>query len=651
MEQRYLEGISRRILESSGDCVKILDLSGHVVYVNPAGIELMDLCGPEDMLNRVWADLWEGQEREAAIAAVARATAGGRATFEGFCRTAAGAAKWWDVIVTPVTDERGGIIQLLAVSRDITERRREEAFRAGQHQVLEMIATGASLHSILRSLVQLIEHQSDGMLCSILLVDDDGLRLRHGAAPSLPGSFTSALDALLMGPGPASVGAGVQLGQSVIVTDIVESSSEEYRALAAPHGIRACWSSPILSAHEKVLGSFAMYYRVPRAPTREEQRLIDVASDIARIAIEHHRAQEALRQSEARNRAILRAIPDWMFILSTEGVFLDYHAKDPEKLMIPPAVFLGKTVRDVMPPPLAEALHGAFARTLVSDEPEELEYAVGADHEQRFYQACVVRCDDRILSIVRDVTDRRRAEMDLAEQRRELTHLSRVAMLGELSGALAHELSQPLTAILSNAQAARRFLDADPVDLPELRPTLDDIIRNDRRAASVIDRLRALLKKGDSVLQPLNMNDVAREVLDLVQSDLLVRRMSVTTLLPASLPPVLGDRVQLQQVMLNLVLNACDAMADTDQPDRRLTLATSVDHEYVEVAVSDRGVGIPEHQLDAVFEPFVTFREQGLGLGLAISRSIVLAHHGRLVAENNADRGATFRCFLPVMRE
>jgi C4-dicarboxylate-specific signal transduction histidine kinase len=221
-------------------------------------------------------------------------------------------------------------------------------------------------------------------------------------------------------------------------------------------------------------------------------------------------------------------------------------------------------------------------------------------------------------------------------------------MLGELTGALAHELSQPLAAILSNAQAARRLLDADSLDVPGLRATLDDIIRNDTRAGAVIDRLRTLLKKGTSVRQALNLNDVTREVLDLTRSDLLARRISVTTRLAPALPSVLGDRVQLQQVVLNLVLNACDAMDETSPRDRTLTLETTADHECVDVAISDCGAGIPANQLNAVFEPFVTFRPQGLGLGLAISRSIVISHGGRITAENNRDRGVTLRCRFPI---
>jgi two-component system, LuxR family, sensor kinase FixL len=338
-----------------------------------------------------------------------------------------------------------------------------------------------------------------------------------------------------------------------------------------------------------------------------------------------------------------------MFVLSADGVFLHYHAKDPVRLLVPPSEFIGRSVREVLPPALAEPLSAAFAKALVSDEPEKLEYTIGADDQERFYEATVVRCDgDKVLSIVRDITDRRRAELDAAAQRHELTHLNRVAVLGELTGALAHELSQPLAAILSNAQAARRVLEGEAMDVPELRATLDDIIRNDKRAGAVIDRLRTLLKKGTSVRQPLNLNEVAREVLDLTRSDLLGRRVAVTTRLASSLPPVLGDRVQLQQVVLNLVLNACDAMEGTSPRERSLMLETAADGEFVDVAISDCGVGIPANQLNAVFEPFVTFRPQGLGLGLAISRSIVMSHGGQITAENNPDRGVTLRCRFPI---
>jgi PAS domain S-box-containing protein len=642
--------ISRNILESSSDCVKVLDLGGRVAYVNPAGVELMELCGAEEMLSRPWVDFWEGEYHHVACDAVARAKAGERARFEGFCKTTAGTPKWWDVVVAPVTDDDGTLVQLLVVSRDITASRREEAFRAGQHRVLELIATGASLHDVLTSLVRFIEQQADGMLCSVLLLDDDGIHVSHGAAPSLPAAYVKAVDGAAIGPRAASCGTAMYWGRPVIVTDILNDPLwEDYRELAAAHGLRACWSAPILSARKAVLGSFAMYYTEPRGPTRDELQLIDSASDIGGIAIEHQRAQEALRRSEERNRAILRAIPDWVFIVSTDGVFLDYHGKDTEKLLVPPEVFLGKTMWEILPPWLADAHQASFLRALASGEPEKLEYSLGSDQAQRFYEACVVPCDgDKVLSIVRDITDRKRAELDATQQRRELAHLSRVAMLGELTGALAHELSQPLAAILTNAQAARRFLSREPMDVSELRASLDDIIGNSKRAGAVIDRLRTLLKKGDSVMEPLSLNDVAQDVLDLVRSDLLARRVSVSTDLASCMPRIVGDRVQLQQVVLNLLLNACEAMTDTEQGERRLTVTTAVADDLVQMSIADRGIGIHEGQLEVIFEPFVTFRAGGLGLGLAICRSIMLAHGGRILAENNADRGATFRCFLPA---
>jgi C4-dicarboxylate-specific signal transduction histidine kinase len=341
-----------------------------------------------------------------------------------------------------------------------------------------------------------------------------------------------------------------------------------------------------------------------------------------------------------------------MFLTTLEGVFLDYHARDPSSLHLAPSAFLGKRITEVLPPPIGGTLAHAFARVGASDVPETVEYTLGSDDDsERFYEACIVRCDgDKILSIVRDVTNSKRAELEASAQRRELAHLGRVATLGELTGALAHELSQPLTAVLSNAQAARHLASRDPVDTPELRAAIDDIIRNNKRAGMVIQRLRALLRKEGTALQPVNLNDVVREVVDLARSEVVSRRITVTSTLAPEIPFVLGDRIQLQQVVLNLVMNACDAMSDTHAAKRHLALATAMEESFVQLVVSDRGVGIPHDQLEQVFEPFVTFRDQGLGLGLAISRSIVSAHRGSIRAENNAnaDGGATFRCFLPV---
>jgi PAS domain S-box-containing protein len=647
---RQAEELNRRIVDSTGDCMKILDLDGRLLYMNPVGLRMLELTDVSGLLNRAMAEFFDGEARRAAEDALAQARRGGSGRFQYLMRTMSGVAKWWDAVVTPITDASGTVVQLLAISRDITERRRDEAFRAAQHQVLEMIATGRALPEVLDSVVRLVENQSDGMLCTVLLLDEDGVSVRHGAAPSLPDDYIKGINGLSIGPRAGSCGTAMYRGTRVIVADILTDPLwEGHRDVALRFGLRACWSTPIFSPQRKVLGSLAMYYRAPREPGDEELRLIEAAADIARIAIEQQRAYQALQHSEARNQAILRAIPDWMFLTTVGGVFLDYHARDASKLHAAPASFLGRNIRDVMPPSIAGALAAGFTRASVSDEPEKVEYTLGIEDAERFYEACIVRCDgDKILSIVRDITERKRSDLELDAHRRELAHLSRVAMLGELSGALAHELSQPLTAVLSNAQAARHVLDREPLDVELLRETLDDIIRNDKRAGAVIDRLRALLRKDGIALHPVDLNDVAREVVDLAYGELASRRVTVKSTLPSTIPPVLGDRVQLQQVVLNLVLNACDAMNGTHATDRHLALSTMASDGFVELVVADRGPGIPDGQLERVFEPFVTFREEGLGLGLAISRSIVTAHGGSIRAENNADGGATFRCLLPV---
>jgi PAS domain S-box-containing protein len=645
-----LRQVRHRTLESRRECLKILDLDGRLIYINRAGLERLGVASHDQLLHRPWVDLWGTKDRDAVEEAIARAKAGEIGRFQRPCRTPAGIMKWWDVVVTPIVDGSGAVVQLLAVSRDVSAPWKAEAFQAGQHQVLEMIATGAPLPEVLTLLAHLIEDQCDGPMCSVLLLDTDGAYVRLGAAPSLPDDYTGRLDGQPVGARVGSCGTVMQLGRPVIVTDIASDPHwDVLRDAALASGLRACWSTPILSSQKKVLGSFAMYRDTPRGPSREELRLVETAADLAGAAIDHHRSLEALRQSEQRNRAILRAIPDWMFVMSSEGVFLDCHVKNPQDLLEPPEVFLGKSVHEILPPWLAEAHIRMFEQALATNEPERLEYSLQSGHEERFYESCIVRCDsDKLLSIVRDITDRKRAELDAAAQRHELAHLNRVLILAEQSGALAHELSQPLAAILANAQAARRLLDRSPPELGDLRDTLDDVIKSGKRAGTVIQRLRELLKKSNVSLQPLDLNEVTREVLDLTRSDLLLRRMPITTALSPGIPPVLGDRVQLQQVILNLVLNACDAMSTVEPADRQLTLTTVADDDCVQIAVADRGIGIPDGELDSVFDPFVTHREQGLGLGLAISRSIVLAHRGRIQAENNAGRGATFRCFLPL---
>ena len=249
-----------------------------------------------------------------------------------------------------------------------------------------------------------------------------------------------------------------------------------------------------------------------------------------------------------------------------------------------------------------------------------------------------------------DITARKQAELETARQRNEMAHLSRVTMLGELSGSLAHELNLPLTAILSNAQAAQRVLANGEVDLAELREILNEIVSEDKRAAEVIRRLRLLLKKGEVQWQSLCINEVVHDVLELMRSDLINQKVTVDCELPQNLPIVTGDPVQLQQVLLNLVVNACDAMANCAIPERRILIRTGIENgsRAVSVSVTDRGDGIPAEKLEQIFEPFFSTKAKGMGLGLSVCRTIITAHRGKLWATNNPDHGATFHFSLPV---
>jgi two-component system sensor kinase FixL len=224
--------------------------------------------------------------------------------------------------------------------------------------------------------------------------------------------------------------------------------------------------------------------------------------------------------------------------------------------------------------------------------------------------------------------------------------------MGELAASLAHELNQPLTAILSNAQAAQRFLAAEVVDLEQISEILSDIVADDKRAGDVIRRLRVLFKKSDPEHASLDLNEVVGEVARLVRNDAFLRNVAMSLELAPGLPRVRGDRVQLQQVVLNLVLNGFEAMREPGAGERTLVIRTArEDAAAVRVEVQDSGVGVDEKDVDRMFQPLYTTKAEGLGMGLAIVRTIVDAHGGGLGAVNNAQGGATVHFTLPVGTE
>jgi PAS domain S-box-containing protein len=258
----------------------------------------------------------------------------------------------------------------------------------------------------------------------------------------------------------------------------------------------------------------------------------------------------------------------------------------------------------------------------------------------------------RMRGVSRDCTAQKQADQETLLLRQEIAHVGRVSMMGQLASALAHEINQPLGAILRNTEAAELFMENESPDLDEIRAILADIRKDDQRAGSVIDRMRALLKRHDLETRPLDVGELVGDVASLARADAAARQVKLDVDVAGGLPLVRGDRVHLQQVLLNLILNGMDALNGVSRQDRRVSVTARLDGaQTVEIAVSDTGHGIPADKLAHVFDPFFTTKPNGIGMGLPISRTIIEAHGGRLWAENNNGGGAAFRFTLPIAEE
>ena len=253
-----------------------------------------------------------------------------------------------------------------------------------------------------------------------------------------------------------------------------------------------------------------------------------------------------------------------------------------------------------------------------------------------------------------DITEHKTLQAEIERQRQSLVSLTRVSAIGELSGAMAHELNQPLTAILSNAQAIQRMIRRDPVNMEDLRGAVADIIEDDSRAGDVIRHLHTLLRREDAARAPVDMTGLVQKVIGLVRNELVTRQVLPVIEVPGDAPPVLGDAVQLQQLLLNLILNAMEAICGAGQKNGIVIIAghvvTNEKESQYHLSVSDTGPGIKNEVMEKLFEPFLSTKKQGLGLGLSISRAIVTGHGGAIRAENNNWGGATFHVFLPLAR-
>jgi len=281
----------------------------------------------------------------------------------------------------------------------------------------------------------------------------------------------------------------------------------------------------------------------------------------------------------------------------------------------------------------------------------------GADGTYRWFLRRAMALRDDAGNIIRwygtsiDIEDRKRAEEALHAARAELAHVTRLTTLGEVGASIAHEVNQPLASVVAHAEACLRWLDRETPELDEARNAAQSIVKDGKRAGEVIRRVRALANKTDTQKAPLDLNDVVHEVIALVQRELASRRVALRTELAPVLPVVLADRVQMQQVMINLVINGIEAMEGvTDRPRVLVIRSSQDDADQVSIAVKDSGVGIAAEDADRLFGAFVTTKSNGMGMGLSICRRIIQAHGGRIWFEPNPSGGAAFRFTLPVHR-
>jgi C4-dicarboxylate-specific signal transduction histidine kinase len=442
-----------------------------------------------------------------------------------------GTVRYIHAVGHPVMGASGDVVELVGSSIDITERKRAELLRDGENCILEMIARDALLEEILENLVRVVEAQFAGLLCSVLLLDEDGQHARHGAAPSLPDAYSKAIDGLSIGPTAGSCGTAMYRRETVIVTDILEDPLwKAYRGVAEPYGFRACWSTPILAHSGKPLGSFAMYYREPRSPSPAEIRALEMATHLAGIAIE---------------------------------------------------------------------------RKLAREERERL----------------------------------RRAQADLA-------HINRVTTLGELTASLAHDIKQPIAAAVTDAKTCLRWLHRDEPELAEASEAALRAVKDVTRAADIINRISLLFKKEALQHELVDVNVLIKEMIVLLRGEASRYSVSIHGELGSDLPMIMADRVQLQQVLMNLMLNGIEAMKDIGVGD--LTIKSQQhDNRQVLISVGDTGVGLEPDKAEQIFNAFFSTKPQGTGMGLPISKSIIESHGGRLWATSNSGPGATLLFTLP----
>ncbi|WP_372521841.1 PAS domain S-box protein [Sulfuricaulis sp.] len=614
------------VVDSSNDAIFSLMVDRTIRTWNPAAEKLFGYSAAE-IVGRDISILAPPDRRDKALAVFEKVREGLSVNqLETICRHKDGTLIEASLNVAPIRNEQGQVTGASAAVRDITGRKRaEEALQQSEFKFRALFES---------NVVPLAFWRADGC---ILDANDAYLRLT--------------------GFSRAELEAGQVRWAELTAPEHSHLDRRAIEEFATGKQTVALYEKEYVlrdGRHIPVMISISL---LPGHRDRGVSMLIDLT--------EQKRSQERLEESRAQikdERAFLRQVididPNFIFAKDREGRFTLVNRAVADAYGTSVENLVGKTDADFNPN--VEEVE-AFRRTdlEVMDTLQERfmpeEHITDSKGKVRWLQTVkrpIIEKDgtvNQVLGSATDITERRQAELEMARQRTELSHITRVSMMGELTSSLAHELNQPLTAILSNVQTVIRLLDGPVPDMMEIREILGDIVTDDQRAGEIIRGLRSLLKKSELKFEALDLNSVILEVIGLIRSDALIKHVAVALRLTPDIPNVRGDRIQLQQLMLNLAINALDAMRDIPASERRLDIATTqIDARAVQIAVQDSGVGIPPDRLEKVFDPFFTDKPQGMGMGLAICRSIARMHDGRIWAANNTGRGATFRFIFPI---
>jgi signal transduction histidine kinase len=521
-----------------------------------------------------------------------------------------------------------------------------------------LIRQGSPLPVVLASLCQFFDATLKEYFSTVLLLDCAGTRVRIAVGRGLPASYMKQLEGRRVKWIETPFGAKTNKTPVIVLEPVSDAVHEDQEvAPGAAPCLRLHELSPIPSVTGQPLGIFAVYRRGSSAEAAHcYSALIPQFTHVAAAAIERLRSDEALRRGAALLERTQRLSSTCCFSWRVETDEIS-GSKELRKLFELDGTDVPMTLEPIgarIHPEDLPSFHEMIERGRRGVSDFEFEYRLRLrDNSIKYLRGAAHQTDDRqdqleYIVVVQDVTHCRHTEEALAKLRAELVRTARVTSLGVLTAAITHEVNQPLAGIVTNASTCRRMLAVDPPDLEGARETARRTIRDAERASEVIKRLRALFYKKGATSESLDLNESTREVVALSLCELERNKVIVRMELADELPPVLGDRVQLQQVILNLFLNALDAMSGVNDRPKQLVIRTERDEEdRLRLSVRDTGVGLEPQGVDRLFDEFYTTKSDGMGIGLSVSRSIIESHKGRLWATPNDGPGATFSFSIP----